>query len=93
MEKLSFALGLLIKTAFDIELAALLLRAIIEMLVKKESIINRFLFFATEPIILPARAFFSKTKLFSKSAIDVAFCASFFVLSALDLVFGIWFKL
>ena len=93
MEKLSFALGLILKAAFEIELAAMLLRVLVEAFSKKESFVNRFLFFVTEPVVLPARVLFSKLKLFSKASIDAAFLASFFALSALDMVFGIWFNL
>ena len=91
MEKISFALGAVCKAVLDVGLAALLLRTVADVFLRKGNHLNQMLFFVTEIIVLPVRLAFAKLRFFEKSPIDVAFFASFFLLSSLELIFGTWF--
>ena len=91
MVELSIILGVFIKALLEIELAAILLRSILHIFLKRDCAIIRVLSYVTEPAIYPVRVLFSKTGLFSRAPIDFSMCATFLVLAALDVLFGVWF--
>ena len=84
-------LGALLKTFFEVELAAILLKCIFDVFLKRDSSLCRMLSYMTEPVIYPVRVVFSATGIFSRVPIDMSVCVGFFVLAALDFIFGTWF--
>ena len=91
MTELSVVLGVLIKAMLEIELAAILLRSILCIFLKRSSSVGNVLIYVTEPVIYPVRMLFSKAVLFSRVPIDMPLCVTFLILSALDALFGVWF--
>ena len=91
MIELSIFLGAFIKALFEIELAAILLRSIVSIFLKREHAVCRLLSYVTEPVIYPVRMLFSKTGALLRVPIDLPMCVTVLILSALDMLLGAWF--
>ena len=87
----TLVLGALLKVFFELEIVAIVLKSIICIFQKRGSAVCRLLSYMTEPVIYPVRVLFSKVGLFSRLPIDAPMCASFILLSALNLLFETWF--
>lgn len=91
MTELSFILGVTVRILLDVELAAMMLRMVAEIIAKRTSPIRRMLFFVTEPAVYTVRTLSSRKNLFSKAPIDVPLLISFVAIASLNALFRIWF--
>lgn len=91
MTELSFILGVTVRILLDVELAAMMLRMVAEIIAKRTSPIRRMLFFVTEPAVYAVRTLSSRKNLFSKAPIDVPLLISFVAIASLNALFRIWF--
>ena len=91
MTELSMILGVLLKAFFEVEMAAILLKSILSVFVKRDSIVCRMLSYAVEPAIFPVRLVVSKNVFLLRFPIDMTTCITFVGLVSMDMLFGTWF--
>lgn len=91
MTELSIILGTLLKAFFELEMAAILIKSIMSVFLKRDSTVCRILSYAAEPAVFPIRIAVSKSSFLSRFPIDVTACMAFVVLALADILFGMWF--